>query len=51
MEVVADCVGSDIADGRQSYSLNFRKLRKKDTRPNSPIANEYSTRYDEIING
>ena len=29
--------------------MNFRQLKGKDTRPNAPVANGYSTRYSEII--
>ncbi len=47
-EVVADSVGSDFGSEKQSYSLNFRQLEEKDTRPNAPFANGYSTRYGEI---
>jgi hypothetical protein len=35
---------------RQSYPLNLRTLEEKDTRPNAPVENGYSTRYSEIIN-
>jgi hypothetical protein len=48
--VVANRVGSDIVSGGQSYPLNFRQLEEKDTRPNAPFAEGYSTRYSEIIN-
>jgi hypothetical protein len=49
-EVVANRVGSDIVSERQSYPLNFRQFEEKDTRPNAPFADGYSTRYSEIIN-
>jgi hypothetical protein len=49
-EVVANRVDSDIVSERQSYPLNFRQLKEKDTRPNAPFADGYSTRYSEIIN-
>jgi hypothetical protein len=50
MEVVANSVGSEIMSERQSYPLNLRTLEEKDTRPNAPVENGYSTRYSEIIN-
>jgi hypothetical protein len=49
-EVVANRVGSDILSERDSYPLNLRQLEEKDTRPNAPFADGYSTRYSEIIN-
>jgi hypothetical protein len=49
-EVVANRVGSDIVSASQSYPLNFRQLEEKDTRPNAPFADGYSTGYSEIIN-
>ena len=49
-EAVANSVGSDIVNKRQSYPLNLRQLEEKNTRPNAPFANGYSTRYSEIIN-
>ena len=48
-KVLADSVGSDIGSAVQSYPLNFRQLKEKDTRPNGPVANGYSTRYGGII--
>jgi hypothetical protein len=48
-KVLADSVGSDIGSEVQSYPLNFRQLKEKDTRPNAPVASGYSTRYSEII--
>jgi hypothetical protein len=47
-DVLANSVGSDIVNENQSYPLNFRQLEEKDTRPNAPVANGYSTSYGEI---
>jgi len=47
---LADSVGSDIVSETQSYPLSFTQLEEKDTRPNAPFADGYSTRYSEITN-
>jgi hypothetical protein len=48
--VLANPVASDIIAESQSYPLNFSQLEEKDTRPNAPVANGYSTKYSETIN-
>lgn len=50
LKALADSVGSDIARESQSFPLIFTQLEEKDTRPNAPFADGYSTRYSEIIN-
>jgi hypothetical protein len=49
-EVVANSVDPVIVNDSPSPPLNFSQLEAKDTLPNAPFANGYSTRYSEIIN-
>jgi hypothetical protein len=49
-KVLANPVGSDMMNDRQSHPLYLRQVQRNPTRRRAPISNGYSIRYGGVIN-